>query len=726
MEIIFAPQVFRDMILFSGRFANPSIQEQEFKEVYGFLIGKIINNETLYIRKLIPMIHGSRTEVYFSEQDYAISEKLMDEIFKANLFVCGWFHTHPGLDLFLSEVDIYNQLGFQSVFNNAIAMVFDFTKITANFNGFKAFRLENIEDEGNSKFIEVPYQIEKPPEDEKFFMARSLLDLSDSQGSNQPFIKEAGEIFKETGSFDSIFSDLKEKQGASTTNNKPFSSVDIDNVRTSDLRDFKQQISELDNTYFHSMDQTPTQTKKQSKSIQKRARIHQSIVNANKENLNFETSSNYAPQFLDPIPSKFETEDSSNFDSSTSNYYELLENYTEDDWEIHSLRERIENAKEKGEPTGILLLRLADRLLTMSNSEEALGYLESAESEFSNNNDTRGLISVKNELGLYYEERGDYNSSLNYFESAQKLVQETNDVIYLIQILNNIGNVYLSMNEHDKAWNYYKDAYIKSYNINYTLGMVAALNNAADVLLFLKNYGVVYSILVFNYQFFNKQQNAYGVGVTYSKFGQLYFEQGDRYYNLSEKFFRAALENKVSSEQLKETTEDWIYLSKIFISRGDKDSAEISLTHGLNIIRTYDIPKEEGKFYRLLGDLYLFSDRIEDSAEYFKLALICYSDFADEENISKMNEKLADIYLNFYKNNEEAFDYLYSALESYRTQHYSKMIAETLVKLADLQLDMDRKINAIELLEEAKQLYQSLYDENGAEEIEEKLRNLRE
>jgi hypothetical protein len=41
-------------------------------------------------------------------------------------------------------------------------------------------------------------------------------------------------------------------------------------------------------------------------------------------------------------------------------------------------------------------------------------------------------------------------------------------------------------------------------------------------------------------------------------------------------------------------------------------------------------------------------------------------------------------------------------------------------------LDMDRKVNAIELLEEAKQLYQSLYDENGAEEIEEKLRNLRE
>ena len=113
MEVFFSGKAFKDIILFSGRFANNSIPEHNWKEVYGFLVGKVVNRsggkECLLIKKMVPMIHGEKTEVNFNEKDYALSEAIIEEIYKLGLFICGWYHTHPGFGLFLSKTDIINQ-----------------------------------------------------------------------------------------------------------------------------------------------------------------------------------------------------------------------------------------------------------------------------------------------------------------------------------------------------------------------------------------------------------------------------------------------------------------------------------------------------------------------------------------------------------------------------------------------------------------------------------------
>jgi tetratricopeptide (TPR) repeat protein len=171
------------------------------------------------------------------------------------------------------------------------------------------------------------------------------------------------------------------------------------------------------------------------------------------------------------------------------------------------------------------------------------------------------------------------------------------------------------MNDHATAFRYYKEAYILSSNINYPLGMIVALNNSVDVLLFLQNYRLAYNAIGQVYKFFEATQNAYGIGMALSKFGHLYFTQGDLYYPLSEKYFRLAIDVKVKNNFFKETLDDWVFLYEIFKSRKDLPSAEICLTQGLNIIRTYEIDKEEGRFYKLLGDLYLMKNKIEEALD---------------------------------------------------------------------------------------------------------------
>lgn len=51
----------------------------------------------------------------------------------------GWIHTHPQYDLFLSSVDLHNQLGYQSQLPEAIAIVYSPIKQEQ----YKIFRIKD-------------------------------------------------------------------------------------------------------------------------------------------------------------------------------------------------------------------------------------------------------------------------------------------------------------------------------------------------------------------------------------------------------------------------------------------------------------------------------------------------------------------------------------------------------------------------------------------------------
>jgi STAM-binding protein len=41
-----------------------------------------------------------------------------------SIITIGWIHTHPQYDVFLSSIDLHNQLGYQAQLNEAIAIVY--------------------------------------------------------------------------------------------------------------------------------------------------------------------------------------------------------------------------------------------------------------------------------------------------------------------------------------------------------------------------------------------------------------------------------------------------------------------------------------------------------------------------------------------------------------------------------------------------------------------------
>jgi len=190
-KVILKAEAYKKILLHCTRFANYKIPRNEWKEVYGFLTGKIENGDVI-CNDAVPMTHGGAVEVEFDEQNYIEAATLNEKLAERNEFIVGWYHSHPGLGIFLSSIDIKNHIGYQGINPKAIALVFDHTTLHGGFLGFKIFSLDNPNDENTGYHI-VEWVI--PDLNEKVF-AESLFELSQRITEGRPVIEEYGEMIQ--------------------------------------------------------------------------------------------------------------------------------------------------------------------------------------------------------------------------------------------------------------------------------------------------------------------------------------------------------------------------------------------------------------------------------------------------------------------------------------------------------------------------------------------------
>ena len=237
--VVLKAEAYKTIILYASRYANQAIPSEDWKEIYGLLIG-YYDDDFLYVERAIPMTYGHDTDVEFSETDYGDVEKIHEELDKEGkgYFIIGWFHSHPGLTLFFSYIDLINQLGFQGKFSDAIGLVFDHTllgkkkeeKIDNNIltkydTGFEIYRLTDVTIDSNSVEFETNYhKIDYIVEGlNKFFFANVLAELSSLASAGKPL----QEAFKEQYKLESGYKDIDDLQEDSNTQLTQENLVDI-------------------------------------------------------------------------------------------------------------------------------------------------------------------------------------------------------------------------------------------------------------------------------------------------------------------------------------------------------------------------------------------------------------------------------------------------------------------------------------------------------------------
>ncbi|MFX0007076.1 MAG: Mov34/MPN/PAD-1 family protein [Candidatus Hermodarchaeota archaeon] len=197
-SIIIKPDAYYKMLLHVLRFGNKARDRRQFKEVMGILIGHIDGEPDkkgimdVIIEDAVPISHGGAIEVAFAPEDYITFSTVDEKYAEKGWFSCGWYHSHPGLDIFFSSTDIRNQLGWQTPFPSAIGIVFDHTFLEKPGElGFRTFRLDNPNKGQMSGYHEVKATVE-PPDSIEYYLR--LIELINSVHSKELPILEINEM----------------------------------------------------------------------------------------------------------------------------------------------------------------------------------------------------------------------------------------------------------------------------------------------------------------------------------------------------------------------------------------------------------------------------------------------------------------------------------------------------------------------------------------------------
>lgn len=109
------------------------------REAIGLLGGKEFRTHELLVTKILFVTEGDEVSVTFSEDDFSAFEQVLEK----DLYCVGWWHSHPGHGLFLSQTDISTQVySFQLHQTQSVALVIEPTKIESN--GRAAFQCYQV------------------------------------------------------------------------------------------------------------------------------------------------------------------------------------------------------------------------------------------------------------------------------------------------------------------------------------------------------------------------------------------------------------------------------------------------------------------------------------------------------------------------------------------------------------------------------------------------------
>ncbi len=219
-SVIVKAEAYKTIILYASRYANKVIPPKDWREIYGILIG-YDDDDFVYIEKAEALTYGHATDVQLDEKHYGfieeIQEKLEQDEAKKGYYMIGWFHSHPGLGLFFSYIDLINQLGFQARNNDFCGLVFDHTllgkkkeeivegtehKITKYDTGFEIYRITDVNmDINDSKYDNNYYKVEYIVDGlNKFFFANVLSELSALVSAGKPLQAAYGEHYEHESS----------------------------------------------------------------------------------------------------------------------------------------------------------------------------------------------------------------------------------------------------------------------------------------------------------------------------------------------------------------------------------------------------------------------------------------------------------------------------------------------------------------------------------------------
>jgi proteasome lid subunit RPN8/RPN11 len=208
--VIISAEAYKTIILYASRYSNRSIPSKDWKEIYGVLVG-FSDDDFVHVVGAEALTFGHDTDVVLDNRHLVFISEIQDKLVAQGntLYIVGWFHSHPGLGLFFSDIDLRNQTFFQT-HEDGIGLVFDHTLlgkkkqekqedsefiITKYDTGFEIYRISDTSMDVNApgyndNYHKVDYIVDGL---NKFFFANVLSELSALVSEGKPLQSAYGE-----------------------------------------------------------------------------------------------------------------------------------------------------------------------------------------------------------------------------------------------------------------------------------------------------------------------------------------------------------------------------------------------------------------------------------------------------------------------------------------------------------------------------------------------------
>ncbi|MBD2517935.1 tetratricopeptide repeat protein [Nostoc sp. FACHB-973] len=346
---------------------------------------------------------------------------------------------------------------------------------------------------------------------------------------------------------------------------------------------------------------------------------------------------------------------------------------------------------------GATLSKIGGIYSSLEQYPKALEYFQQALAIIKQIGDDRsGESTILNNIGGIYLNLGQYPKALEYFQQALAIRKQIGDRSGEATSLNNIGLIYQSLGQYPKALEYLQQALAIRKQIGDSYEVGNSLNNIGLIYHSLGEYPKTWEYLQQALAIIKQIGDPYEVGTTLNNIGGIYFSLGQ--YPKALEYFQQAL--------------------AIRQQNGDRFGVGNSLNN--------------------IGGIYLNLGQYPKALEYFQQALAINKQIGDRPNegtnlsnigflLDKQKQpELAIVFLKQSVNVTEKIRQDLRVLPKEQQESYTKTVAFTYRRLADLLLQKDRVLEAQQVLDllKVQELQEYLQNVRGNQQTQQGVDNL--
>jgi tetratricopeptide (TPR) repeat protein/DNA-binding CsgD family transcriptional regulator len=263
-----------------------------------------------------------------------------------------------------------------------------------------------------------------------------------------------------------------------------------------------------------------------------------------------------------------------------------------------------------------ILLQIVDETM-YSKPNISLDYALQAYAISTEIKDNKRIFKSTNNIGILYNERGDYQNSIKYFKKSLKIVE--NDSVNLARTYGNLGNAYNYQSENEMALKYYLKSLKIFEKLKHKEGMSLAYGTIGNLYLGLKEYKHAFESYTSAENLFEELENYGGLATIYMNKGVI-FRDNDKDYGQAISYFEKALKIYQQFAYQRGIAQCLGNIGESLTAKGDYEQANMKFLEALEIFRQSNNRNEEAIALVKIGDNANKLGQVKQAETYYREA----------------------------------------------------------------------------------------------------------